>query len=847
MANVERILIIGGVAGGASAAARARRLSESAEIVIFERGPHISFANCGLPYHIGGAISERERLLVQTPEGMRKRFRIDVRVRTEVVKIDAQRKEVVARNLATGAETTERYDKLILSPGAEPVRPPIPGINGPRVFVLRGMGDMDAIKGALGLDSKATQARPDRALVIGGGYIGLEMVEALRQRGLAVTLVELTHQVMPPADAEMAHPLHQQLKHHNVDLRLGASVTSLHDDGRIVHAQLSTGESVACGIVIVAVGVRPDTKLAAEADLKLSDRGAIVVDHHMRSSIPDIFAVGDAVEVTDFVGGFPTLIPLAGPASRQGRIAADNAMGRSSVYGKTQGTAICKVFDLAIGMTGLSEKALKRAGRTYEKVYVHPASHASYYPGAQPISLKLLFDPKDGQILGAQAVGAAGVDKRIDVLAVAIRGGMTVFDLEEMELSYAPPFGSAKDPINYAGFVAANALRGDVKLCHTEDMLSPRDGQQLLDVRTPAEVAAGTIPGAVNIPLDELRGRLGELPQNRELLVFCQVGLRGYLACRILSQHGFACRNMTGGYKTYAAAVSAIPQGGARQPASSKDSRPTSPKEEMRSDTGATSAVPAAPPATGAKPVSLKAVRHIDARGLQCPGPIIRLKDELDKMAPGEAVMITVNDHGFAADIKGWCHSTGHELAELGPENGETCATIVKRIEGAAPACSVTPCKNKTIVVFSNDLDRVMAAFIIANGAATMGSDVTLFFTFWGLNVLRKPEAVPVRKSIMETMFGWMMPRGALKLSLSKMNMAGVGTRMMKGIMKSKNVASLPDLMANALRNHVRLVACSMSMGVMGIKREELIEGVEEGGVAMYLDHAEAGNVNLFI
>lgn len=545
MPERTRIVIVGGVAGGASAAARARRLSEEADIILFERGEHISFANCGLPYHIGGTIPERKRLLVQTPESMRRRFAIDVRTRTEVIRIDRDNKLVAARNLATGAELTESYDALILSPGAEPIRPAIPGIDSRRVFTLRSLADMDAIK------ELVDREKPQRAAIIGGGYIGLEMAEALRLREIGVTLIEVANQVMAMADPEMVTPLHRELRLHGVDLRLGTSVARFVEEGNLLHIQLSTGESLACGLAVLATGVRSDVRLAREAGLEIGQTGGILVDEHLRTSDPHIFAVGDAIEVTDLVGGLPTVIPLAGPANRQGRIAADNALGGNSLYKKTQGTAICKVFDLAFAMTGMSEKSLKCAGMSYEKVYVHPASHASYYPGAHPIALKLLFHPENGKILGAQAVGADGVDKRIDVLAVAIRAGLTVFDLEELELSYAPPYGSAKDPINYAGFVAANVLRGDVGICRVEEVIDPGADQQLLDVRTPAEVAAGAIPGAINIPIDELRGRLNELPRDRELLVSCQVGLRGYLACRILKQHGFRCRNLTGGYKTY--------------------------------------------------------------------------------------------------------------------------------------------------------------------------------------------------------------------------------------------------------------------------------------------------------
>jgi len=544
-ASGPRILIVGGVAGGASAAARARRLSEDAKIVLFERGEHISFANCGLLYHIGGAIAKRERLLVQTPKSMHDRFQIDVRTYHEVTAIDRRAKTITVRNLRNNDELVESYDTLILSPGAEPVRPPIPGVDHPHVMTLRNLVDMDSIKRAI------EGMQPSRALVVGGGYIGLEMVEAFRQRDIDVALIELAEQVFVAADPEMVAPIHADLRKRGVDLRLATSVEAIEDADGQLNAKLSTGDTIETGVIVLAIGVRPEVSLAREAGLEIGEKGGIVVDDRMRTSDPSIFAVGDAVQVKQIVDGRQAIIPLAGPANRQGRIAADNALGRDSRYAGSQGTAICKVFDLAIGMTGLSEKALREAKLVYEKVHLHAANHAGYYPGASPISLKLLFDPKDGRVLGAQAVGVDGIDKRIDVLAMAIRAGLTVRDLAEQELSYAPPFGSAKDPINYAGFVATNVLDGDMTLCHADDLVTPKDDQVLLDVRTPREVKRGTIAGAVTIQVDELRERLGELPRDKEILVFCQVGLRGYLACRILAQHGFSCRNLTGGYKTY--------------------------------------------------------------------------------------------------------------------------------------------------------------------------------------------------------------------------------------------------------------------------------------------------------
>lgn len=562
MSERKRVLIVGGVAGGASTAARLRRLSEDLDIVIFERSEYISFANCGLPYHIGNVITERQRLLVQTPEQMSKRFRIDVRVRSEVLRIERDAKRIAVRDLANAREYAEPYDVLVLSPGAEPVRPAIPGSHADstggaakRVFTLRSMADMDAIKKVV------DEEVPSRAVVVGGGYIGLEMAEVLAERGLKVSLVELAPQVMGTVDPEMAFPLHQELHAHGVDLFLDTSVTALQEKGpKTLAVQLSRGDTLEADLVILSIGVRPEVRLAREAGLTVGSRGGIAVNGQMQTSDPHIYAVGDAVEVVDFVSGHRTLIPLAGPANRQGRVAADAICGRESTYHSTQGTAICKVFDLAVATTGLNEKSLIRLGMDYEKVYVHPASHAGYYPGASQMSLKLLFDPQTGKILGAQAVGTSGVDKRIDVIAVAMRAGMTVRELQDVELCYAPPFGSAKDPVNYAGFVASNVMAGDAAICHTRDVVYRSDEQMLIDVRSPAELRAGMIPGAINIPLDNLRDRLDDLPRDREILVFCQVGLRGYLACRILHQAGLRCRNLSGGYKTYCAVRATHPE-----------------------------------------------------------------------------------------------------------------------------------------------------------------------------------------------------------------------------------------------------------------------------------------------
>ncbi len=541
-----KLLIVGGVAGGASAAARARRLSEDAHIVLIERGPDVSFANCGLPYYIGGEIAEREKLLVVKPELLRTRFKLDVRVHSSVESIDRAEKKIRIRDLATGRDYDETYDKMILAPGAAPIRPSLPGIDLPGIFTLRNLEDTDRIVKTIGKGVR-------QAVVIGGGFIGLELVENLVRRGIRTTVVERNHQVLPPFDQEMTAPIAEQLLSHGVSLLLGQTAEAFEptDDGLLV--RLTLGQTLSAQLVVLGVGVRPENKLAVDAGLEVGPRGGIRVNDHLQTSDPDIYAVGDAIEVKDFVTGEPSQVPLAGPANRQGRIAADNAFGRAASYRGTQGTAIVRVFDRTAAMTGASEKTLRRINRPYRKVYVHPMNHAGYYPGAEAMTLKLLFDPQTGKVLGAQSVGGVGVDKRIDVLAVAIQAGMTVFDLEEVELAYSPQYGSAKDPINMAGFVAGGLLRGEHPQVDVEAVIAAPTTQDryLVDVRTPEEFTAGHIPEAVNIPVDELRSRLSELPYDREIAAYCQVGPRGYLATRILRQKGFDAVNVGGGYKTY--------------------------------------------------------------------------------------------------------------------------------------------------------------------------------------------------------------------------------------------------------------------------------------------------------
>lgn len=551
VSDMSKIIIVGGVAGGASAAARARRLSETAEIIMFERGPFISFANCGLPYHIGGDIKDRNKLLLQTPESFLARFNVDVRTMSEVVSIDRKNKTVTINTLIDNTQYTESYDFLLLSPGANPIIPPIVGINNPLTYSLRNITDMDRIIQAIEIN------KVNHATVVGGGFIGLEMMEAFHQRGIKTTLLERSDQVMMPVDREMAGFAHAEIRDKGIDLRLNTALTDVQftpdtkTNDRLT-LSLSNGDSLQTDILIMAIGVSPETQLAKDAGLEIGLIGGIKTNAQMQTSDPAIFAVGDAIEETDFVTQQQTVVPLAGPANRQGRIAANNMLGRHDSYQGTQGTSICKVFDLAIAATGKNEKQLKRDGINFEKVYVHTASHASYYPGAETVSFKMLFDPITGKILGAQAVGKDGIDKRIDIMSVAQRAGMTVDQLQHIELTYAPPFGSAKDVINQAAFVANNIINGDATPIHFDEIDNLTENQILLDVRNPGELSTqGYIGNAINIPVDELRHRMHELPKDKEIVIYCQVGLRGNVAYRQLVNNGFKARNLIGGYRTY--------------------------------------------------------------------------------------------------------------------------------------------------------------------------------------------------------------------------------------------------------------------------------------------------------
>lgn len=818
-----KLVVIGGVAGGMSAAARARRLDERAEIVVFERSAHVSFANCGLPYHIGGVIQDRQKLLLQTPESLRQSLNLDVRTGQEVLAIDRVRRRVRVRVLADLREYEEAYDQLVLAPGATPIRPPLPGVDDPRVLVLRNIEDMDAIKARV-------EAGARSVVVIGGGYIGVEMAENLRHRGVAVELVEMVDQVMPPLDREMAASLENHLRAHGVGLHLGTAAAAFHPaaDGRL-QVELKNGERLDADLVILSAGVRPDTALAKAAGLELGPRGGIRVNEHLQTSDPDIHAVGDAVEVAHTVLANSWLLPLAGPANRQGRAAADHLFGRGGTYGSTQGTAIVRVFDMTGGGTGASEKNLRQAGRPYSKIYLHANDHAGYYPGASPIHLKVMFDPDSGRLLGAQAVGQGGVDKRLDVLATALRAGMTIEDLKELELAYAPPYGSAKDPVNMAGYIGANLREGTLKLWYAEDYPKGTESAVILDVRSAEEFELWHIPGARHLPLGELRARLGELSKTTPIRLYCKVGFRSYLAYRILVQNGFAdVATLSGGTDTFRAWHRLAGE----------------PPPE-------TSFEPYAEEAAALKQAVPAKVRELDCRGLQCPGPIMRLRQEIETAEQGDEVVIRVSDPGFASDAQAWCARGGHDLLSLDAAGPEIVARIRKGAAARAAAGNVPAAAGpdrKTFVVFSGDLDKVLAAFVIANGALAMGSEVAMFFTFWGLNALRRHPAPAVEgKSVMDRMFGAMMPCGADALKLSNMNMGGMGTAMMKQVMRGKQVASLPELIESARLGGAKFIACSMSMDVMGLKREELIDGIEIGGVAAFLGEADRSGTTLFI
>ncbi|WP_419749645.1 CoA-disulfide reductase [Terrisporobacter petrolearius] len=823
----KKIIIVGGVAGGASTAARLRRLDENANIIMFEKGEYISFANCGLPYHIGGTISEREKLIVTSVESMSNKFNIDIRNFSEVVKIDKKNKTVTVKNHKTNEIYEENYDNLVLSPGASPIKPPISGINDcDNLFILRNIPDTDKIKNFI------NENKPKHVTVVGGGFIGLEMLENLYDLGLNLTLVEASEQVMAPLDIEMASIIHEHIVDKGIQVILKDGVSSFENNGKKI--VLASGKEINTDMIILSIGVKPETNIAKECGLKLNQRGAIVVDKYMKTSDNNIYALGDAVEIMDFVNKKPTMIPLAWPANRQGRIVADNICGKKSEYKGSLGSSVAKVFDYTVATTGNNEKTLKKLGINYEVIHIHPSSSASYYPGAFPISYKMTFDPKDGKIFGAQGVGINGVEKRIDIIATAIKGNLNIYDLQDVEVCYAPPYNSAKDPVNMLGYYAENIIEKNVNVIqwYEVDKLD-NNNSIILDIREEFELATGVIENSINIPLTVLRHRLNEIPKNKMIYVTCQVGLRGYIACRILSQNGFDCANIDGGIKTYLAVKKAE-----KALNNQNISKNNGGKEMSKNDFNKE---------------SVDAHVTLDACGLQCPGPIRRVFEEINKMEENQILEVKASDPGFTKDIDSWCDKTGNTLlkSEFDKNKKAFVAYIQKGSKDVKvnPSCSLSNNEKDgaTMVVFSGDLDKAIASFIIATGAASMGKPVTMFFTFWGLNILKSKDKPSVSKDAMEKMFDMMLPSNTDKLPLSQMNMGGMGPKMIKQIMKKHNVDDIDTLIKNAMDMGVKVVACSMSMELMGIKAEEFINGVEIGGVASYLGATEESNLNLFI
>ncbi len=810
-------IIIGGVAGGATAAARIRRADELAEIILIEKGKYISYANCGLPYYIGGIIADREKLFVQTPQNFGRRFNIDVRVENEVVGINTAHKTVsVKRN--DGSVYTESYDKLLLSPGSVPVRPPLQGIDLEGIFTLRNVDDTDKIKAYI----ESHNVR--RAVVVGGGFIGLEMAENLVHSGSAVSIVEMGNQVMAPMDFSMAAHVHRHLEDKGVGLYLEKGVSGFAKSDKGLQVLLNDGSQLEADLILLSIGVRPSVELAVDAGIELGERG-IKVDSFLQTSATDVYAVGDAIEFNHPLTGQPWLNYLAGPANRQARIVADNMVfGNKSEYEGAIGTAIAKVFDITVASTGLPAKRLKQLGIPYLSSVTFSSSHAGYYPGAFQMTIKLTFSPTNGQILGAQVLGIDGVDKRIDVLAQMIKQNKTVADLVKIEQAYAPPFSSAKDPVAIAGYVASNILSGAMKSITWREVKEiNRSNVFLLDTRTPEEYALGTIEGAVNIPLDDLRQRIAEIPHDKEIVIFCAVGLRGYLAQRILLGRGFEnVRNLSGGYRHYIAATTSVKMLASQEHADAK-------------------------PIVFAENKECKIKLKVDACGLQCPGPIMKLKNTIDELSEGELVEVKATDAGFPRDAQAWCNSTGNCLVSTTDADGYHIVVIRKSKPVAVENSTVAVSKNKTLIMFSDDLDKALATFVLANGAAATGHKVSIFFTFWGLNVIKKENKPVVNKDIFGRMFSWMLPSSSKKLRLSKMSMLGMGDQMMRYIMKLKGINQLEELRQQALDNGVEFIACQMSMDMMGIDQSELLDEVTIGGVATYMERAEEANVNLFI
>ena len=809
---MKKVLIVGGVAGGASTATRLRRLDESLEIVIFEKGEYVSFANCGLPYYIGDIIQNRESLLVQTPESLKVRFNLDVRVNSEVVGVNGKDKKIKVKT-KNGEEYEEIFDFLVLAPGAKPIFPAIKGIENKKIFTLRNINDMDKIK------SEIKNNSIKKAVVVGGGYVGIETAENLKHLGIDVTLIEAAPHILAPFDSEISNILEYELVNNGINLMISEKVVEFQEDGNEIIIKLESGKIVTTDMVILSIGVSPDTKFLQGSGINLGEKGHIFVNENLETNLKGVYALGDSIIVKNYITNQDVAIPLAGPANRQGRIVAGNIVGRNEKYKGSLGTAIIKIFELTGASTGLNERTLKQLNIAYEKVYLHPNNHAAYYPGASPISIKALYNKENRQILGAQAVGISGVDKFIDVIATSIKFKATIDDLAELELAYAPPFLSAKSPANMVGFIGQNIEDDLLEQVFMEDLKKYDEKKTIiLDIREELELIGGKFDNSINIPLSELRKRYTELPKDKEIWTYCAVGLRGYIATRFLSQKGYRVKNLAGGIKSEEKVIVNTQ----KESSLTKEGNSNIEKEED----------------------------YLDLSGLSCPGPLVKIKEKIDKLGEDEKLKVKVSDPGFYNDIQAWSKVTKNFLLSLDKKDGLTYATLQKGqtskvIEKNQENVIIEDNSNMTMVVFSGDLDKAIAAFIIANGALTMGKKVTMFFTFWGLSILKKKNLA--KKSFIEKMFAMMLPKNSQDLPVSKMNFFGIGAKMIRSVMKKKNIMSLEELIKKAIDSGVNITACTMSMDVMGISEEELIDGINYGGVGQYLGEAEKSNNNLFI
>ena len=810
---MKKVLIVGGVAGGASTAARLRRLDENLEIIMFERGEYVSFANCGLPYHIGGVIQNRESLLIQTPESLKARFNLDIRVNSEVVGVNGKDKKVKVKT-KNGEEYEENFDFLVLAPGAKSILPVVKGIENKKIFTLRNINDMDKVK------AEIKNHNVKKVTVVGGGYVGIETAENLKHLGIDTTLIEAVPHILASFDSEISNILEYELINNGINLLTSEKVIEFQEDKDEVIIKLESGKSVAADMVILSIGVNPDTKFLQNSGINLGERGHILVNEKLETNIDGVYALGDSIIVKNYITNQDVAIPLAGPANRQGRIVAGNIVGRNEKYKGSLGTAIIKIFELTGASTGLNERSLKQLNIPYEKVYLHPNNHATYYPGATAISIKALYNKENRQILGAQAVGISGVDKFIDVMAISIKFKATIDDLTELELAYAPPFLSAKSPANMLGFIGQNIEDNLLEQVFMKDLENYNEKETIiLDVREKLELISGKLNDSINIPLSELRKRYTELPKDKEIWTYCAVGLRGYIASRFLTQKGYKVKNLAGGIKIEEKELIKTQE----ETFSNKENSDYNVDKEDE---------------------------YLDLSGLSCPGPLVKIKEKIDKLQGSEKLKVKVSDPGFYNDIQAWSKVTKNSLLSLDKKDGLTYATLQK---GQASKVVVKEQENviiednsnMTMVVFSGDLDKAIAAFIIANGALTIGKKVTMFFTFWGLSILKKKNLA--KKSFIEKMFAMMLPKNSQDLPVSKMNFFGIGAKMIRSIMKKKNIMSLEELMKKAKDLGVNITACTMSMDVMGISKEELIDGISYGGVGQYLGEAEKSNNNLFI